>query len=698
MKHFFITVLLAIFFVPAFSQVSIIPQPADITTGCCQYGIDKNVRIKSNLSKSDARFTEKYLKEELRRIGAMTGKGEIRRINIRVSESVGNGAHPDYYEIENTDGKSIDIAAVSPRAAFYAVQTMLQLFNDNGQACSASIKDYPRFPYRGLMIDCSRHVWDKEFLLKQIDAMARYKFTHLHLHLTDAGGWRVESIKYPQLTQKGAYRTASDWNTWWVDGTNRKYAEMPDGNGIAAKHNSPNSVPYGGYYTQDELREIVSYAAERHITVIPEIEMPGHSEEVIYALPHLSCEGKPYSSGEFCVGNEQTFEFLETILMEVMDIFPSEYIHIGGDETSRKSWETCEKCQQRMKEEGLSTTAELQSYLTERIERFLNSHGRKLMGWDEILEGYLAPNATVMSWRGTDGGLKASKMNHHVVMSPGGYCYLDAYQDAPATQPRAFGGYTPVERTYGFEPVPDEIRGTEYEKYIDGIQGNMWTEMIETPEHAEYMLWARALAIAEIGWSQKHDNYEDFRRRAIHATDDLYSRGYNAFRLSQEIGARKESKEKTMHEAVGMPVKYIAPYADVYKAAGEGSLTDGLSGDWAYGDGHWQGFITRKGFDIIVDMQEEKEIRDITVNFMQFAGPEIFAPANVEYYLSADGENFEPVYQKTYEVSRNPDYFIRSEQWKGNKKARYVRACAKAGKYGGWIFTDEIIINNKRLP
>ena len=283
-------------------------------------------------------------------------------------------------------------------------------------------------------------------------------------------------------------------------------------------------------------------------------------------------------------------------------------------------------------------------------------------------------------------------------VTPGGYCYLDAYQDAPATQPRAFGGYTPVERTYGFEPVPDEIRGTEYEKYIDGIQGNMWTEMIETPEHAEYMLWARALAIAEIGWSQKHDNYEDFRRRAIHATDNLYSRGYNAFRLSQEIGARKESKEKTMHEAVGMPVKYIAPYADVYKAAGEGSLTDGLSGDWAYGDGHWQGFITRKGFDIIVDMQEEKEIRDITVNFMQFAGPEIFAPANVEYYLSSDGENFEPVYQKTYEVSRNPDYFIRCEQWKGNKKARYVRACAKTGKYGGWIFTDEIIINNKRLP
>lgn len=681
-------------------SVTVIPKPVSVEVLNKTFTIGKNVRVKTNMNKKEEMFLNSYLQEELKSMRQVRDDGKLKYVVAKVYK--GKSApdylnHDDAYRLRNVDGKQILIEGKSERAVFYGLQTLLQLIDDNGNIVSVNIDDYPRFPYRGLMIDCSRHFWDKEFILKQIDAMARYKFSYLHLHLTDAAGWRIESKKYPRLTEMSAYRTESDWNKWWVSGKDRKYVNMQflSSEDSSKKYNNPDSHPYGGFYTQDDLREIVAYAAERHITVIPEIEMPGHSEEVFAAYPELSCTGKPYTSGEFCVGNEDTFTFLENILEEVMDIFPSEYIHIGGDEASRKSWENCPKCQKRMADEGLSSTAELQSYMTARIERFLNSHGRKLMGWDEILEGFLAPNATVMSWRGTDGGLKAAAMNHHVVMSPGGYCYLDAYQDAPSTQPRAFGGYTPLERTYSFEPVPQELRNTEQEKYIDGIQGNLWTEMVETPSHLEYMLWARGLAISEIGWSQTHDDFSDFRNRAILATKDLKKRGYNVFQVGQEVGCREESKSVISHEAIGKPVTYLLPYADVYSASGEGSLTDGLSGNWSYGDGRWQGFISGERFDAFVDMLSPTDVRNITVNFMQFSGPEIFAPSEVEFSISDDGINFTPIYNVTHDVNSSPDYFIMPVSWSGYKTARYIRVKAKSGKYGGWIFTDEIFINKK---
>lgn len=679
------------------NKVNIIPQPVDITLGCCKYSLGSHFKLRGNIDKNEKQFFEQYIKAELALRDIKKEKGDIRVIDINIDANNTLLTQRDSYVINNTDGKKITVICNTIEAAFYAIQTLLQMVDNEANIQNCTVTDYPRFQYRGIMIDCSRHFWSKELILKQIDAMARYKLNYLHLHLTDAGGWRFESKTYPELTQKGSFRTESDWNNWWVSGTDRQYADVSaeDYLNNRAYYEQPDSRPYGGYYTQDELKEIVDYAAKRYITIIPEIEMPGHSEEVIAALPYLACEDNTQNSGAFCIGNEQTFAFLETILTEVMGIFPSEYIHIGGDETSREHWEKCKKCRQRMTDEHLATTAELQSYLTERIERFLNNHGRKLLGWDEILEGKLAPNATVMSWRGTSGGLKAAEDNHHVIMSPGGYCYLDAYQDAPYCQPRAFGGYTPLNRTYSYEPIPTEIKSTDKEQYINGLQGNLWTEMIDTPEHLEYMLWPRALAIAEIGWSQQHDNYPDFHQRAIKIVNDMHQMGYNAFPLDKEIGERQDAFITIDHEGIGKPVTYLAPYADVYAASGDGSLTDGLSGKWSYGDGRWQGFITKGGFDVIIDMLQPTDIRDISINFMQFSGPEIFAPQSIDIKASLDGTNFDDLYYRSYDVSRDCDYFIRNETWVGKISARYIKIKASSGKYGGWIFTDEVFINTK---
>ncbi len=575
------------------------------------------------------------------------------------------------------DENGVRIVASSEQGLFYGIQTLVQLVDNHGAVPYADIHDQPRFAYRGLMLDCSRHFWTKEFILKQIDAMASVKLNRLHLHLTDAAGWRIEIKRYPQLTQKGAWRTESDWDKWWVFGQ-RQYTEPGQG--------------YGGFYTQQDLRDIVAYAAERHIIVIPEVEMPGHSEEVCYAMPEISCSGQPYGSGDLCVGKERTFQVLQDILDEVMDIFPSEYIHIGGDEASRKAWETCPDCKRRMSGEGLSTTAELQSYLTTRIERYLNAHGRKLLGWDEILEGKLAPNATVMSWRGTEGGIRAAKMGHHVVMTPGAYCYLDSYQDAPMTQPKAFGGYNPLEHVYEYDPVPDSLKGRPEECLFLGVQGNVWTEMIPTPEQYEYMIYPRILALAEIGWSREKTSFDNFRQRAVKVNDGLIARGYHAFDLHKEVGRRQESLQHLSHLACGAEVRYVGPYHEAYKAQGDASLVDGLRGNWHYSDGRWQGFISRNRFDVVIDLGGVKDIAEVSADFMQFAGPEIFAPSSVTISASIDDADYQVLTEQTFEVDPSKPYFIYNYGWKGSAKARFIRYKATSGKYGGWLFTDEVVV------
>ncbi|CDM06452.1 Beta-hexosaminidase [Bacteroides xylanisolvens SD CC 1b] len=589
---------------------------------------------------------------------------------------------PESYTLSVTP-QQILIRATSGAGLFYGVQTLLQLAQPSGAGsysiASVEIEDTPRFAYRGLMLDVSRHFSTKEFIKKQIDALAYYKINRLHLHLTDAAGWRLEIKKYPLLTEFAAWRTDPTWKQWWNGG--RKYVRF----------DAPGA--YGGYYTQDDIREILEYARQHYITVIPEIEMPSHSEEVLAAYPQLSCSGEPYKNSDFCVGNEETFTFLENVLTEVMELFPSEYIHIGGDEAGKSAWKTCPKCQKRMKDEHLANVDELQSYLIHRIEKFLNNHGRHLLGWDEILQGGIAPNATVMSWRGEEGGIAAVTSGHRAIMTPGAYCYLDSYQDAPYSQPEAIGGYLPLKKVYSYNPVPASLTA-EQAKLVYGVQGNLWVEYIPTPEHVEYMIYPRILALAETAWSApERKSWPDFHTRALSAVADLQAKGYHPFDLKKEIGSRPESLQPVSHLALGKKVIYNSPYSSHYPAQGNTALTDGIRGDWTYGDGSWQGFISDNRLDVTIDMEKETSIHSVTAAFMQVVGAEVFLPETVVISISDDGTHFTELRKQHFEVSKETPIRFTDISWQGEAKGRYVRYQAQAGsEFGGWIFTDEIIV------
>ncbi len=410
--------------------------------------------------------------------------------------------------------RNIIIRAGSAAGLFYAVQTIRQLmppevenhkvisgFKPAVPACE--IDDEPVFAYRGILLDCARHLFSVAEIKRFIDIMAMHKLNTMQWHLTDDQGWRLEIRKYPKLTETGAYRKET------LVGHSRNKPPVYDG------------IRYGGFYSQDEVRDIVSYAAQRFITVIPEIEMPGHALAALASYPQISCTGGPFEvrtrwgieENVFCAGKDVTFDFLEDVLTEVTDLFPSEYIHIGGDECPKVRWEKCTDCQARIKKEGLKDEKELQSYFRRRIEKFLNSKGRKLIGWDEILEGGLPPDATVMSWRGTKGGIEAARKGHNVIMTPYTSVYLDYYQAEPESEPLAIGGYLPLERVYEYDPVPGELNNEE-KKHILGIQGNIWTEYIATPDHLEYMAFPRVFAIAETGWTpERLKDFEDFMAR-----------------------------------------------------------------------------------------------------------------------------------------------------------------------------------------
>ena len=481
------------------------------------------------------------------------------------------------------------------------------------------------------------------------------------------------------LTEFAAWRTDANWKTWWNGGRKDLRFDEPGAS--------------GGYYTQDDIREIVEYARQHFITIIPEIEMPAHSEEVLAAYPQLSCAGEPYKNADFCIGNEETFTFLENVLTEVMALFPSEYIHIGGDEAGMAAWKTCPKCQKRMKDEHLSHVDELQSYLIHRIEKFLNDHGRRLLGWDEILKGGLAPNATVMSWRGEEGGITAVTSGHRAIMTPGGYCYLDSYQDAPYSQPEAIGGYLPLKKVYSYNPVSTSL-SAEQAKLVYGAQVNLFTEYVPTPEHVEYMLYPRTLALAEVAWSApERKSWPDFHARALKAVTDLQAKGYHTFDLKSEIGSRPESLQPLTHLALGKKVIYNAPYNSSYAAQGDVTLTDGIRGDWTYGDGAWQGFISKNRLDVTVDMENETTIHSVTAAFMQVVGAEVFLPASVVISVSDDGVNFTELKHQDFVVNKEEAIKFSDVSWEGTVKGRYVRYQARAGKeLGGWIFTDEIIV------
>lgn len=411
--------------------------------------------------------------------------------------------------------EQILITAKSYSGLFYGIQSLLQLLPAEVHKTGArintwsvpaiKISDSPQFKWRGMHLDVCRHYFPVEFIKKYIDLLAYYKMNIFHWHLTEDQGWRIEIKQYPKLTEVGAYRT--------------------EGNGEV----------YGGFYTQDEVKEIVQYAAERYINVVPEIEMPGHSLAALTAYPELSCTGGPFKVRNiwgvepdvYCAGKEETFTFLENVINEVVELFPYEYVHIGGDESPKERWEECPQCQARIKTEGLNDEHELQSYFIQRMEKYLHTKGRKLIGWDEILEGGLAPDATVMSWRGEAGGIAAANQQHDVVMTPGSHCYLDHYQGDQYAEPLNIGGNTTLEKLYHYKPIPDELREQEA-NYILGAQGNVWTEYMETPEFVEYMVLPRMLALSEVVWSKPgNKSWNNFIKRLNNHHMRLSYLGYN---------------------------------------------------------------------------------------------------------------------------------------------------------------------------
>ncbi len=500
------------------SDVSVVPKPVRLEKTNTEFLLDRNTLVQ--IATPDLKRVADYLSQTLRnqRRLVLDPVTEVRpgtggKIELSLSSSVPNS---EGYELAVEAGR-IQITGKEPAGGFYGVQTLLQLIPTQKQEMEKTarisgwtipgvrISDTPRFVWRGMHLDVCRHFFPKAFVKRYIDLMAVHKMNVFHWHLTEDQGWRIEIKKYPRLTEIGAWRVDREDQDW----------------GQRTPQRDGEKATYGGYYTQDDVREIVEYARERFITVVPEIEMPAHAIAALAAYPELSCTGGPFfvmPGGVwpivdiYCAGIEKTFELLEGVLGEVIDLFPSKYIHVGGDEAAKANWKKCPKCQARIKAEGLKDETELQSYFIKRIEKFLISKNRRLIGWDEILEGGLAPEATVMSWRGMEGGISAAKAGHDVVMSPTDYCYFDYYQTRNG-EPKAIGDYLPIEKVYAFEPVPDNLE-QDKSPFILGTQGNVWTEYMPTSERVEYMALPRMCALAEVAWTQKNlRNLNDFLTR-----------------------------------------------------------------------------------------------------------------------------------------------------------------------------------------
>ena len=659
-------------------ELSIIPVPLKAELQGGAFVVNGQTQVWIDAPQADKQILQEYLASSPLKLTVATEMPTSNAIVLKQVEELPGVNNAEGYVLTSTK-KGVDIQAKTGAGLFYGVQTLLQMASEANKVAFGTITDEPRFEYRGMMLDVSRHFFGLDFVKKQIDAMAYYKLNRLHLHLTDAAGWRIEIKKYPRLTNFAAWRTGKDWKEWWNG--DRKYVE------------EGSEGAEGGYFTQDQCREIVEYAKKHYITVIPEIEMPSHSEEVLTAYPELSCTHVPYKQADFCVGNEKTFEFLENVLLEVMEIFPSEYIHVGGDEASKKSWETCPLCQARMKKEGMKEIDELQSYLIKRMEKFLNEHGRNLLGWDEILEGGLAPNATVMSWRGVEGGLKAIEGGHRAIMSPGGYCYFDSYQDAPHTQPEAIGGYLPLKKVYSYDPIPETFT-PEQAALMYGVQANLWAEYIPTKEHMEYMIYPRILALAEVAWSPvANKNYEDFHGRALKAVDELRAKGYHTFDLKNEVGNRPGADKPVENLGMGKKVTYAkgTKYYSGYTAGGDDALVNGILGGWSYSDQLWQGFL--KGVDVTIDLEKETPIKEVNADFMQICGPGVFMPNQVIVSVSNDGKEFTELAKVDHQVVKDDAVTFKTFGWTGEATARYVRYQASHDRnFGGFLFVDEIVI------
>ncbi|MEO5572257.1 MAG: family 20 glycosylhydrolase [Bacteroidia bacterium] len=502
--------LLAYLPAPAAAQdslISIIPKPVQLKkgTGFAHITPQWNIYVPNVAWNSEAEVFNNYLDTNYGFSLPVLNSVPKGKNFILLKKSPGDALSKEYYHL-SVKQNNISIEAGEAPGIFYGLQTLMQLFNtDNSSGATVpqvELEDYPRLKWRGMHLDVCRHFFPKEAVKKYIDYLSRYKMNVFHWHLTDDQGWRIEIKSHPELTKTGAWRNGSMVGP---------YSDQ-----------QVDTLRYGGFYSQEDIREVVAYAAKHHVTIVPEIEMPGHSVALLAAAPQLSCTGGPFETGkiwgvyeDILCPKEETFKFLEDVLAEVCELFPGKYIHTGGDEVPKTRWKNCEHCQQLIQTLGLKNETELQSYFIGRIEKFLNSKGKLVIGWDEIMEGGLTGSAAIMSWQGEKGGIAAAKQKHVAVMTPGDYCYFDHYQSANRDEPLAFGGYTPVEKVYAYEPVPQELNREE-KNYILGAQANLWTEYIPDFSQVEYMIFPRMCALAEVVWTPAlHKNYDDFRQRLL---------------------------------------------------------------------------------------------------------------------------------------------------------------------------------------
>ena len=550
----------------------ILPRPQQVDRQQGQYVMRGEQTVAFPDSSVGAHTVFRYLSEALRPAG-ISLKQVAPEAKASIRWSFSDQLAEEAYTLTITPEAISICSSPSAKGLFYGVQSLLQLLPPSAwdtkqkpaesyQLPAMNLTDAPRFAYRGAMMDVGRNFLPKEAVLKMLDLMAFYKLNTFHFHLTDDQGWRIEIKKYPRLTEKGAYRKQTQ-----VGHCDYYFPRRYDG------------IEKRGFYTQDEIREIVRYAADRFITVIPEVEMPGHSSAALACYPELSCGlGKTYVVRDYYdvfdevyCPKEHTFRFLEDVLTEVIDLFPSHYIHIGGDECPKKAWKKCSHCQALMKQLNLPDESALQSWFIHRIEKFVNSRGRDIIGWDEILEGGLAPRATVMSWRGEAGGIEAARQQHSVIMTPGEYCYFDFYQEDPEEAPLAIGGYLPLDKVYSYNPLPGELTAEE-QKYIIGVQANIWGEYIQTPDYFEYMTFPRLIAMSEVQWTQpERKDFASFARRLDREFERLGYRGVNACRHFYNVLIEGGWKEEKKNFEVDLHT--LCPDADIRYAIGDSVIT-----------------------------------------------------------------------------------------------------------------------------
>lgn len=704
------------------NTISIIPKPKSFVLSEGVFKLKPNTKI---FYDQNSKRVADYLTEV---INPATGfnfepqiwNGRVETNSIILSLTSANNYGKEGYSLA-INPFNVIIEANELNGLFYGIQSLRQLFDEHINSVArvegidwelpaVLILDKPEFVWRGLNLDCCRHFMSKEFVKRYIDLLAYHKFNTLHWHLTEDQAWRIEIKKYPELTNKGGYRIYDDGSK------------------------------YGGFYTQEDIKEVVAYAESRFITVVPEIEMPGHSTAAISCYPEISCTGGPFEVGTlwgiyydiYCAGNEKTFRFLEDVISEVVDLFPSKYIHIGGDEAPKNRWESCEKCQQRIKDENLKDEHELQSYFIKRMEKFINSTGKQIIGWDEILEGGLAPDATVQSWRGVKGAIDAAKQGHDVIVSPTSNCYFDYPVDV-----------TDLEKIYLFDPVPPELTIDE-RKHVLGSEGNMWTEYAPQ-ELIDDRLFPRMLALSEVVWTYPTErDFESFRQRVKkhYAKLDLLGVKYgletkpfevtrvynvekNVFDVSvnqiqKDIDLKIGSYEQellinqnanqfdftidksssvliygennnnkvgktfkhgfTFNKATRKKVELKYPYSEKYSAGGVEALTDGMRGSDSFrgGDKSWQGY-QGTDFEAVVDLGDLTKVNKIAVGFFQATSSWIVFPQSIEFYTSLNGIDFVSVGKVDIPSTlRNPDW-IQSDFGVDikNSDVRFVKIFAK---------------------